>query len=53
MFTQLTGYNRTSKSVKTRRCFSSGRHDKAFYDQMWQAHKRGKAYGGGRNLETA
>jgi diguanylate cyclase (GGDEF)-like protein/PAS domain S-box-containing protein len=40
MFTQLTGYNADEVIGKTPALFSSGRHDKAFYDQMWQALAR-------------
>ena len=37
MFTQLTGYNTDDVIGKTPALLSSGRYDKAFYDQMWQA----------------
>lgn len=36
-FTDITGYRSEEVIGKTPRLFKSGRHDKAFYQRMWQA----------------
>ena len=45
-FTRLTGYKLSEVIGKNPRIFSSGRHDKAFYQEMWQDIKKKKHWQG-------
>lgn len=45
-FTQITSYSRSEVIGKNPKLLSSGRHDKAFYAEMWQTLKREKAWRG-------
>jgi diguanylate cyclase (GGDEF)-like protein/PAS domain S-box-containing protein len=45
-FTQITGYSAAEVIGQTPRILSSGRHDKAFYDAIWQSiHDTGAWHG--------
>ncbi len=39
-FTQITGYSETEVIGQTPRLLKSGRHDQAFYEQLWQSISR-------------
>lgn len=45
-FTRLTGYGSEEAIGKTPAILKSGRHDKAFYQRMWEVLKRDKSWQG-------
>lgn len=43
-FTDITGYEKEEVLGKTARILKSGRHDKAFYQNLWETIKSGETY---------
>jgi PAS domain S-box-containing protein len=46
MFEKLTGYSRSEVTGKSPRLLQSGRHDAAFYDDMWETLTAGGVWSG-------